>query len=106
MNRREFLRTGLLAGGSTVLVTNAVLKAYGKRDFVKLVECADTGQRKGIVEVEKVEKPDAEWKKQLTPEQFEVTRRAGTERAFANKYWNNLEHGLYKCICCGNALFS
>ena len=55
--------------------------------------------------VAKVNKPDAEWKKQLTPEQFEVTRRKGTERAFTGKYWNNHEKGTYRCVCCGNDLF-
>lgn len=73
---------------------------------VKLVEFDSSGKRIGDVEVEKVVKTDAEWKQQLTPEEFEVTRRAGTEQAFTGKYWNNHEHGLYRCICCQNALFS
>lgn len=55
---------------------------------------------------EKVVKTDEEWKRQLTPEQFEVTRRKGTERAFTGKYANSHEKGLYRCVCCGNALFS
>jgi peptide-methionine (R)-S-oxide reductase len=55
---------------------------------------------------EKVVKTDAEWKQLLTPEQYEVTRRKGTERAFTGKYWNQHEHGMYRCVCCGNALFS
>src|SRR5262245_36564631 len=62
-------------------------------------------ERKEYVMVEKIEKTDAEWKKQLTPEQFEVAREAGTEAAFTGKYWNNHEKGMYKCVCCGTELF-
>jgi peptide-methionine (R)-S-oxide reductase len=59
-----------------------------------------------FVMTEKVTKSEAEWKKQLTPEQYHVTREAGTERAFANAYWNNHEKGIYRCIACGNDLYS
>ena len=55
---------------------------------------------------DKVEKPDSEWKKELTPEEYEVTRKHGTERAFTGKYWDNHEKGMYYCVCCGNPLFS
>ena len=49
---------------------------------------------------------DAEWKKELSPMQYEVTRRKGTERAFTGEYWDNEKKGVYKCVCCGNDLFS
>ena len=54
----------------------------------------------------KIEKTDAEWKAALTPEQFQVTRKHGTERAFTGQYWDNHESGEYACICCGKKLFS
>ena len=54
----------------------------------------------------KVIKTDAEWQQLLTPEQFKVARQKGTERAFTGQYWNNHEAGTYRCVCCGQELFS
>ena len=56
--------------------------------------------------VEQIQKTDAEWQAQLTPEQYEVTRKHGTERAFSGKYHDNKAAGIYNCICCGSELFS
>ncbi|PWB64833.1 MAG: peptide-methionine (R)-S-oxide reductase [Bradyrhizobiaceae bacterium] len=54
----------------------------------------------------KVTKSEAEWRAQLTPEQFHVTRQHGTERAFTGPYWNEKRAGTYACVCCGAPLFS
>ena len=53
-----------------------------------------------------VSKADEEWKKSLTPEQYEVCRTKGTELPFSGEYYNSKEKGVYRCICCGNELFS
>jgi peptide-methionine (R)-S-oxide reductase len=58
-----------------------------------------------IVARPRVAKTDAEWKQQLTPEQYRVTRRHETERAFTGPHWNDFEKGLYRCICCREPLF-
>jgi peptide-methionine (R)-S-oxide reductase len=55
--------------------------------------------------VDKVKKSDAEWRKELTPEQFDVARKKGTEPAFTGEYWDNHEQGVYRCRCCGAELF-
>ena len=55
--------------------------------------------------VEKVTKTEAEWRKILTPEQFEITRQRGTERSCSGAFWNHHQDGVYRCVCCGNDLF-
>ncbi len=54
----------------------------------------------------KIVKADADWKKELTPEQFEVARKHGTERAFTGEFWDTKDAGVYRCVCCGTELFS
>jgi peptide-methionine (R)-S-oxide reductase len=56
--------------------------------------------------MQKVMKSEREWQDQLTPEQYEVTRKKGTERAFTGEYHDNHEEGVFRCVCCGNELFS
>jgi peptide-methionine (R)-S-oxide reductase len=55
---------------------------------------------------EKVRKSEEEWREQLTPEQYHVTRQKGTERPFTGQYYRNKETGVYTCVCCGNELFT
>ena len=63
-------------------------------------------EKRGYIMSEKIVKSDSEWKKMLTKEQYNVTRKKGTERAFDNEYHNNHEKGIYQCIGCGLDLFS
>ena len=55
---------------------------------------------------DKIKKSDAEWRSQLTDEQYHVTRQRGTERAFTGKYYKSKDPGVYACVCCGQELFS
>ena len=111
MNRRSFLADSVVAGGAliawlnspTLSVTRA--NASDGEDTVTVIQFSDSGQKIGPARVKKVHKTDAEWKQQLTPLQFDVTRKQGTERAFSGQY-NIRDKGLYRCICCDNALFS
>lgn len=77
----------------------------GTGDPAQLVLYSNAGERLGTVEVNRIVKTDAEWQAELTPEQYAVTRRKGTERAFTGAYWDHHENGVYRCVCCGTALF-
>lgn len=78
-----------------------------KKTFIIAIACI-LATFTGISQQHKfaVNKTDAEWKKQLSPEAFIVTRQEGTERAYSGAYWNNHEKGIYTCACCGQELFS
>lgn len=73
---------------------------------VLIVQFSDAGERQGSVRVPKVVKPEGDWRKQLSPLAYEITRQAGTERAFTGAYWNLHDKGLFRCVCCDTALFS
>jgi peptide-methionine (R)-S-oxide reductase len=102
--RRRFLllALGSFAAGAGISWASRNRATQGK---VRIAEFDASGHKTGFVEVEKIEKSEAEWKSQLTPLQFEVTRRKGTERAFTGTYHDNHADGLYRCVCCGTALF-
>jgi len=63
-------------------------------------------EKKAMKMAAKVVKSEIEWQVQLTPEQFQITRKKGTERAFTGKYHAAKDIGIYQCVCCGNELFS
>lgn len=73
---------------------------------VRIVEFTDDGEHKDVVTVPMIRKTDAEWKAQLPPDSFEVTRLAGTERPFTGALLNVHDKGVFRCICCDTALFS
>jgi peptide-methionine (R)-S-oxide reductase len=77
----------------------------GQPEEVEIVEFTDSGERKDEVHVPKIVKSENEWRQQLSPQAFNVTRQDGTEMAFTGKYWDNHETGIYRCVCCGTALF-
>lgn len=102
MNRRTMLSMSML-GGAGFLFTNS---AFAAPALVSIVEYSDAGMKLDVKQLEKVVKTEAEWKKQLTPISFTVTRHEDTERPFTGSTWNNHKKGIYRCICCDTALFS
>jgi len=97
---------GLLWSLRTPVVRGAAPTARGTPGEVTIVQFSDDGKRLQKVRVAKVVKSEEDWKKMLSPLAFDITRHADTERAFTGQYWNLHENGLYRCICCDNALFS
>jgi peptide-methionine (R)-S-oxide reductase len=116
---KEFTRRGLIYGAATLAgygllvgVERVCLSAFaddsdpsGDPGPVKIVKFADDGTQLAILTLPKVQKNRAEWKKQLSPLQYDVTRRAATEYAFSGALYNQHAPGLYRCIDCDNALF-
>jgi peptide-methionine (R)-S-oxide reductase len=83
----------------------AALGAARDTGMVKIAEFDASGKRIGVREVPRIVKTDAEWKKQLSPASYTVTRKKGTEIAFTGMYNKHKADGIYTCICCGTALF-
>jgi peptide-methionine (R)-S-oxide reductase len=112
-NRRTFLTlaASAVAGGLLWLLRKPTIlaaahTARGTPGEVTIVQFSDDGKRLQKVRLAKVVKSDEEWKKILSPLAFDITRHADTERAFTGQYWNLHDKGLYRCVCCDNALFS
>src|SRR5260370_23202057 len=115
----EITRRGLIFGAATaaacgllVGVERISIWAFADNEApeddpgpVKIVKFADDGEKLGIYTLSKVRKGKSEWKKQLTPLQYNVTRRAGTESPFSGALNDQHAPGLYRCVDCGNALF-
>jgi peptide-methionine (R)-S-oxide reductase len=117
--RRAFVASAAVVGGGLYLwsmslfskKTNAAeasahIAPTGEPREVTIVEFTDAGERKDTVHVPKLVKTENEWRQQLSSTAYNVTREDGTEMAFTGQYWNNHEAGIYRCICCGTALFS
>jgi peptide-methionine (R)-S-oxide reductase len=111
IRRRVFLTSLGAALGGAILWSwrkpyTIVAEAKTTPGEVTVVQFSDAGQRLEKVRIAKVVKTETEWKQQLSPGAFEITRHADTEFAYSGKYWNLHDKGIYRCICCENALFS
>ncbi len=116
IRRDEFLKYGAMLFGMAFLDFAGLLERAGAAGITPAA-AGGTGvqpargiklfstREKGYIMAEKVIKTDAEWKKLLNAEQFEVTRRKGTEKPFTGATWNTRERGIYRCVCCDNDLF-
>jgi len=92
------------------MMTSAVALAFLSRaaraaQRVEIEAFDATGESRGVSGVEKIVKSDAQWREQLSPLAFDVTRKEGTERAFTGPYWDAHDDGLFRCVCCDTALF-
>jgi peptide-methionine (R)-S-oxide reductase len=111
VSRRVFLASAAAALGGALLWSwrkphTIVAAAKTEPGVVTIVQFSDAGKRLAKVKIAKVVKTEDEWRKQLPSGVFEITRHADTELAFSGKYWNLHDKGIYRCICCDNALFS
>ena len=109
LSRRSFVTTALrlpiaIAFGLTYRAAAAASSTPPA--MVTVISFTDAGVKEGPSTIPKVDKPLAQWRKQLSSEQFHVTREKGTETPFENQYDEWKEAGIYRCVCCRNALFS
>ena|SRR5579862_1411283 len=109
--RRQFLMGAAATVGGALFVhwarpRTVIAAPKSEPGEVTVVQFSDDGKKLGKVKVAKVIKSDEEWRRLLPGNVFEITRRADTEFAYTGKYWNLHDKGLYRCICCDNALFA
>src|SRR5262245_55838898 len=108
MERRSFLMQGLMLPAAASVATRVLAQSLSgpkPSAMVTIENFSSAGKSEGRVQVARVIKTDAEWRKQLSKAAYEVTRHADTEVPFTGKYWNNHQTGLYRCICCDTAVF-
>jgi peptide-methionine (R)-S-oxide reductase len=112
LRRRTFLASTLGVIGGLVIwgwkkprVLEAAARPSNEPKEVTIVLFSDSGERLKKVAVARVVKSAEEWRKQLPAGVYDITRNADTEMAFTGKYWNLHDNGMYRCICCDNALF-
>src|SRR5271170_907965 len=112
-SRRTFLLTSATACGALALWSlhqptgaSAASDNSSASATVTIIQFDPSGKKIGKVVLPRTVKSDAEWKQQLSPISYEVTRHAGTERAYSGDSWDLHDRGLFRCICCDTALFS
>jgi peptide-methionine (R)-S-oxide reductase len=109
--RRAFLATaGTALAGAFVWSLRksgpSQANANAPAEYVSIVEFSDAGERLKTMKIPKVVKTEEEWWKQLPRSAFSITRHADTEIAYSGEYWDLHDKGMFRCVCCGNALFS
>jgi peptide-methionine (R)-S-oxide reductase len=104
LNRRSLCGSLLAVGSLGLLAARRTSAAAPAK--VTIVNFTDAGVSQGPMLVDKVVKTDAEWRAMLPRDSFEITRHAGTEQPFSGPYNALHDHGLFRCICCGTALYS
>ena len=102
MQRRDFLLA--MSGLALTYSARALAGSASTNKQVTIMKYSDDGKPLGQVSLDMVNN-DAEWKKRLSPLAYEVTRQQGTERAFSQPGYDRHEPGIYRCVCCDNALF-
>ncbi|HXD22117.1 MAG TPA: peptide-methionine (R)-S-oxide reductase MsrB [Gemmatimonadaceae bacterium] len=105
ISRRGFLAGALALAGAPFVLAFRSAPPPGAGG-VLIAQFDDAGVKTGVSRVPKVVKSEAEWRKQLSPLAFSVTRRRDTEFAFTGAFWNLHEQGIFRCICCDTALFT
>jgi peptide-methionine (R)-S-oxide reductase len=107
-NRGFSRRNLLVTAGSLLALAAAGIPARvlaAQAAMAAIENFSPAGKSLGVVREAKVVKSEADWQKMLKPEEFEVTRHAGTEQSFTGSTWNNHADGLYRCVCCDTALY-